>query len=239
MLADTEVAQGAVGRGEAGANRHLPGRFFLHVDFQVGAVGLGAVGGFDLGGFKKAKVFQILFRLVDDGGVVRVAFSQANLAANDLVDGAVVAGDVDAAHIHPLALLDVEVQVDGQIVFMLVRHGGDGDEGILLVAQGGRQLGHRLFNLVGVVPFAFTHIEERLQGIGVEALDLAGDGDLAEMVARALFEGVGQEEIAARFDDADQETREHRTGQAAQPADDGDPERTAQFRAGPEGEGQR
>ena len=136
--------------------------------------------------------------VVDLAGVEGVALDDAELAADDPVEGAGVAGDVDALDEDPVALEDLEVDVDrpGGLVAGDAR--ADLDEGVAGLA---RLVGHPLddaIDLGDVVDAAVgDRREERLEGGGVEAGDRRADRHLAEVEALALGDREGEEEAAA------------------------------------------
>ena len=70
----------------------------------------------DVDVLEEAERFDAGARTVDQHAVEGVAFDETEFAANDLVERARVADDIDLFDVDARALLDVEDDVDGVVV---------------------------------------------------------------------------------------------------------------------------
>ena len=131
------------------------------------------------------------------GGVEGVAFDQAELAADDLVQGADVARDVDALDEHARPFADLEDDPDGLVFAVAVDARPDVDERIAEGADGLDQRVDGLVDLVGIVPFAHLQLDHLLEALGLEVAQPRLHPDLAETVACAFFHGEREEEVLA------------------------------------------
>ncbi len=86
---------------------------FGDIDGQIGAVGLAAGNVPDLDFLEEAQAADTGARAVDQDAVEGVAFLQAELPPDHLVQGAAVAGDVDLFDIDARPLDDLERKIDG------------------------------------------------------------------------------------------------------------------------------
>src|SRR5260221_10718587 len=193
-LLDRDVAQDARSRRVAGAEGDVAGALLDHLDLEIGLVRRRSGRGRDVDLLEEAEVAQALLAAPHLGGAEGVALGETELAADHLVEGARVAGDVDALDINARAFLDVEGDVDREIVLVAPDIGPDLDEGVTQRANEVGQRRHGLLDLVGVVPFALSHRQVALQHIDIQPLETRRHLDLAELVAIALADREGDEE---------------------------------------------
>ena len=111
-LGEVDGAEEAVRRGEATTEREDPGGPLLdfHVDDDLRLVGAGR--GADVDHFEEPEIVQPLLGPLHLLEGEQLALVHGDLAAEDLVLGAHVAGDVDALHIRFGAFVDVEHEAD-------------------------------------------------------------------------------------------------------------------------------
>ena len=102
LLLDAEVHRELLGTGEARADLDAAGGLFGHREVEVHLVGrAGHIDGFDVDFGEIAQAVDAVTREADLAPVVPGGFVLPELAADDFVARAVVAADVDAAHINP------------------------------------------------------------------------------------------------------------------------------------------
>src|SRR5262249_29619122 len=126
-----------------------------------------------------------------------VAFGETEFAPDHLVEGAGVAGDVDALDIDPRTFLDTEGDIDRVRFPVAMNVRANLDKGVTQSADRVRHGRDGLLDFVGVVPVAFLHRQVALQRIDIEALEACSDVDLAKLVALALMDGEGEEKATA------------------------------------------
>ena len=100
----------------AGREREFAGRLLFHRDGDDGAVGLRAVGvSSTVDVLEEAQRADAAARAVEQHAVEGVAFADAHLAADDAVERAGVADDVDALDEDARALVHFERDVDDAV----------------------------------------------------------------------------------------------------------------------------
>ena len=193
-----DLGQRTGDRRPADSEAEFAGGLLLHVHLDDGAVGGALRGHIDhVHLLEEGEVADALARAAQFGGIEGVALHQAELAADDLVQRAGIAGDVDALDIDPGAFLDIVGDVDG-LGFAIARHLRlHVDERVALRAHRVGQLLDDVLDLVGVVPLAALGNDQRFQLAGLEVAQLHVDRRLAELVAVALVDGEGDEEAFA------------------------------------------
>src|SRR5262249_23605468 len=106
-------AQQRSGRGITQAHLQRGGGLFGDIDSQVGAVRLAARHILDLHILEEAQAANAGTRTVDQHAVEGIALLQPELAADDAVQGARIAGNVDLFDIDARPLRDLEAEIDG------------------------------------------------------------------------------------------------------------------------------
>ena len=153
--------------------------------------------GGDIDFLEEAEVLQAILAAPHLRGREGVAFGQTKLSADHLVEGARVARDVDALDIDARSFLHVEGDVDRLVVLVAPDIGSNVDEGVAQRADRVGHRGHRLLDLVGVVPVALVHRQVALERVDIEPLEARRHLDLAELVALALVDRESDEEAVA------------------------------------------
>jgi hypothetical protein len=105
-LGNADVADHALARGVAGAERELAGRLLLHLDNEDDTVGGAAGFRLDFDRFKKSECAQPLACGLDKQPIERIAFRHPELASDHLILGAEIADNVDALDVDAGALFD-------------------------------------------------------------------------------------------------------------------------------------
>ena len=125
---------------------------------------------------KKPRRADLVLGAVDQDAVVGVALGHLQLAADDVVQGAGVADDVDALDVDARAFADLEVDVDGAGLAVGRVARADVDEGEARGAGGeGQGVGGRL-DLVGPGRSRLSWIGSSwLQDVAVQLLQLGLD----------------------------------------------------------------
>ena len=196
-LMDADIGERTVRGRIADADLELAGRLLLDIGMDDRLVGraAGRIGDIDL--LEEAEIVDALLGAVELRRVERIAFDQAELAADDAVLRAEVAGDVDALDINLRTFLHVIGDVDRMGVGVALDRRIDLHEGIAAIAERVADGADRAVDQIGVVPIALARREQRLQHFRVDVFQRVGQVDLAEMVARAFLDGEGDEEARA------------------------------------------
>ena len=193
-LGETDVAEGSVGGGIAGAERQLAGRALRHFDLDPGLVRARSRQGIELDGLEIAEVLDALARAPQQGRVEGVAFRHPELPADDLVQGADVAHDIDPLDVDARAFVDHVGEVDLAFGVALVGHRLDLGERVAQLADLLGQRHDRVLDLVGVVDLAGVGLQQLPQLPRLEVRHPGFDLDVAEVVALALLHGEGDDE---------------------------------------------
>ena len=138
-LGDADVADDALARRVAGAERELTRGLLDQLDIEDDAVRRRAGAAFDLDGLEEAERLQALLGLVDQQRIVGVALGQPELAPDHVVLRAQVADDVDALDVDARTFVD---HVGDVICATRVAHRARADarEGEALLGDGEGQL---------------------------------------------------------------------------------------------------
>ena len=195
-LGDAQVDHEGVDRAEAGADGQFAGRLFLHGDVDDRAVGRRAARFLDGHVLEEAETAEVIARPLQQGAVEGVALGQHHLTADDVVERAGVADDVDAVHVDPLALANIEGDVDGVGLGVRPIRRLDLDEGVAGRARREGQGVHRRLDLVALVELARADGQQQLEEVRVQPVVLGDHLDRAEIVAVALVDGDGDAEGA-------------------------------------------
>src|SRR5690606_15301747 len=136
VLADAGRQNHLVGRAVAHPQVDHAGGLFFDVYIDVDLVGRAGHGlGVHIDLVEVAQAVDAIARHLDVVGVVPRGFHLAHFAADDLVPGTGVAADLDAAHVHAPARIDIERQVGLVRVAVEDGIGIDVGEGIAQAAQ--------------------------------------------------------------------------------------------------------
>ncbi len=197
-LLDREAEDEAFEAGEAGGELERAGRPFFHVDLQRDPVWGRARRLLHLQlVLEEAQALDAIARALDLDRVEGVAFGKAELAADHLVAGAGVAVHGDALDIDARSFVHHEGDVHLLLVLVPIEVRADFGEGITQEADGFGEAVDGVLDQLGVVPVALFHGQQVLEGFGLHVADLAGEIDIAELVAIAFLDDVGDDEIAA------------------------------------------
>ena len=120
----------------------------------------GRIGDLDL--LEEPEILDALLRALHLVGVEGVALDELEFAADHLVERAHIADDVDALDVDPRSLLHIEGDVDrcGRSRLRVISR-FDLDKGVAAVAERVGQHRDRMFDLLGVVPVARVHGQQR------------------------------------------------------------------------------
>ena len=151
---------------------------------------------------KKPRPGQPLLGAIDQHRIERVAFSQAELAADDVILRALVAADVDALDVNSRTFVDGVDDANRARRRIGSRSRADAREGEALLGGGQRQLLDRLVDVGSVVDVALLGQDLSVQALAIEALQRVLDCDGAEVVALAFFDREVDEEAGAVCDRA-------------------------------------
>ena len=182
-----DFAQKRGGGRIAQAHRQRAGGLLGHVDGQVGAVGLAAGHVLDVHVLEEAQAANAGARAVNQHAVEGIAFLQAELAADDAVQRAGVARNVDLLDIDARALDDLETQINRMGVLVALDARMDLGKGIALGARGVGQGVNRLLHRILRIGVAFLGVNHGAQRRRRQFADLGIHGDLAELVAHAFI----------------------------------------------------
>ena len=127
--------------------------------------------------------------------VERIAFRQPEFAADHLVLRQRVAVDIDPFNINARRFSDLEGQIHCQRFFVARIAGADIGEGIAKGAGGFIEPFDGVFHHLRIVPVARLHRQRRGQPVTVKIAQLTVNLDLAELVALAFFDHVGDDEV--------------------------------------------
>ena len=144
-LVQRHLQEQLVGRGVAGAKGHVAGGAFGDLHQQIHLVGHarhGHVG--DLHVLEVAQTLDPVARERDLVGIEPGSLELAQLAADDLITGALVAGDGDAPHVGTPARIDVQRVIDLALLPVDGGHRVDAGKG---VADGPQVIGDLLLAL--------------------------------------------------------------------------------------------
>ena len=197
LFRQADRADDVVGRREAGADRKLARRLLF--DFNVQNCAIRRRAGFlgDLDLLEVTQAANARARAIDQDAVERVAFHQADLTADDLVQRARIADHVDAFDVDARTLFDLEDDIDGPAVLVAAHTRTNVDERIALRAGGKRDRIDALVDHFGVVLLTALEADQLLQFADGNVLQLRVDFDLAEIVALAFFDRERDVEPAA------------------------------------------
>ncbi len=135
-------------------------------------------------------------RALDLQRIERIALGDAELAAYDLVLRQRVAVDVDPLDIDPRRLAQDEGHVHREVFAAAVEPRRDVGKG---VAEGASQIGQlldRVLDRFGIVPVAALHRQAAAHRGAVKIAQLAFHLHIAEFVALAFLDHIGDDEIA-------------------------------------------
>ena len=118
---------------------------------------------------------------------VNLALLQQEFAADDLIAGYAVTGELDARDVELLVFVDVDVPVDELFGIVAARHRVGHHVDVTLAAVGLAQGLQTLVKESRVEPLAIFLRELRPQGLGVREHFVAAEGDATQLVAVALF----------------------------------------------------
>src|SRR5690606_30066392 len=195
-LGDRDVEQEAFGRRIAGGEGELARRLLFHRDSDDRAVGLRAIGVFDGDVVEVAQRTHLVARAIQKNPVERVALGNQHFAADNRINGAGVADDVDALDECTRALIDFEHDIDLAVLAIALDDRRDLDVG---VTDGARDVGHRVdgvFNLLAAECWSGADRVDRAQKVFRQTVQFRLNLDFAELVANALFHRKGDVEIA-------------------------------------------
>ncbi len=175
---------------------------FLHLEEQVDGAGFGILMGLgvlvDLEGLEVLQLVEAEQAVLPQLGVVDLAFFEQQLAADDAVAGDGVALKLNARDVEGLAFVDVDVERD-RLLLVVVGEFGDGAEvDVAQLAIGLFQVVQALADQSGVEPVAILDGKGGAQGFDVGDGLVAGEGDGAEPVAAAFFNGHAECRCACR-----------------------------------------
>ena len=196
-LADGDVGDHRLGGGKAGAEAQLASRLLLHVHLDHGLVAGAAllVGDVDL--LEEAEAANSGPRAPELRGIEGIALDQAKLAADNLVQGANVAGDVDPLDVDPRTLIDLIAERYDAIFPIAIDPRADVDERIAQPTELEGHIFDSLLDQLGVVGVVLEGRRQSSQLFRVEVLELGFQRDLAERVDLTLVQREGDEEILA------------------------------------------
>src|SRR5207253_474771 len=118
-----------------------------------------------------AKAANARARAVDENAVERIALHETELAANDLVQGARIARDVDLFDIDPGALIDLQDHVDGTGIMIAADARMDFGKGVTAGSRRIRQRIDGFLNQFAIVLIARLDLDQRAKGERIEFLD--------------------------------------------------------------------
>ena len=144
--------------------------------------------GRDLDGLEVVQRLQSPLGAIDQPLVEGVAFGDIEFAADHVTARAGVAVDVDALEIGARALFDRKGHVDaarGGVARTARQRAG---KGIAKLGEFRRNLVVALVERGAVELRAGLHVEQAAQFFRIDAVDMAVDGDVAEMIERAFLD---------------------------------------------------
>ena len=149
------------------------------------------------GTLEQTQRVQALFGAIDHQGVVGIALRQAELAANNVILGPLVADNVDALDVDPRTFIDDVRNADRP-----ARHIGHGarahaSKRVSRLSNCQRQLFGRLIDQRRVVDVALVGQKLAAVGIARHLGKRTVDRDGAEIVKLALFDSEGDDETGA------------------------------------------
>ena len=196
-LRDRRVDDEAFKAGETGRELKLAGRFFLDIGFEHDAIRRGTLLLLDLQIFLEiAERLDAIRRAAHLEAVEGIAFRQTEFATDDLVLGLRVAVDVDALDIDAVRIGHLEGDRHGLGVLVAVEVRADIGEGVPDQTGGFLDPVDRVFDGLGVIPVVLLDLDQTLDRIRTEITDFAFDVDVAELVAIAFLNHIGDDEIA-------------------------------------------
>src|SRR6185437_8153498 len=179
-------------RGVTGTERKFAGRLFGDGDVERCLVGRGAGRRLDVDILEETQRTDAGAGTVEQDAVEGIAFDKPHFTADDLVQRARVAGDVDTLDIDARSLVDLQDDVDGAMIAVAADARMDFGECITLRARGIGQGVDGFLDQFGVVGVAAVDRNARAQNLGVEFLDVGFDLDIAEFVDGAFVDGEGE-----------------------------------------------
>ena len=182
------LADHAFSRGVAGGERQLAGRLLFQGHVQDHAV-RGRAGLFvDLHIFEEAKTEQPQASLIHHYFIIGIAFSDPELTPDDVILGAVVAGEIDALDVDARALLHDEHHRDRPSHGIAVDPRPHLTESVSLLGHGHRQGLRRLVDQLRVIDVPRLSEHTAARHLGVEARKGRFDIHAAEMVELTLID---------------------------------------------------
>src|SRR5688572_25116560 len=185
-LGHLDEAHQFIDGAKAGPEVQGAGSFLLHLNREILAAGHAGVYriSFDLG--EVTEIIQPLLRRLDADTVENVTGRDQHFAADHLILRAGVADDVNPLNKGRPAFLDLVMHVDSPLARgNPLRLNLQID--VTAAAVGISQLLRILANLLGRVNAALLHLEERANFL-LRGHLFPGDGDLADVILRPLFE---------------------------------------------------
>ena len=195
-LANRKRQDEALDAREARRNLQFASRPFLHIGFKDNLVGRGAGLLFDFQLFLEiAEALQTVAGAAHLDRIEGVAFSQAELAADDRIERDGVAVDLDAFDIDTRRLTDGEGHVHLALVLVAIELRPHIGKGIAEQAGSFGQALDSVLDLLGVIPVARLDQDQRFKLLGLDVTNLAIKLDLAELIAGPLIEHISDDEI--------------------------------------------
>src|SRR5262249_54420207 len=137
---------------------------------------------------EETEVLDAVFRTLHPAAVERVAFHQAELAANNLIERTHIAIDVDALDVDLRPFLNVEDDIDGVLFAVTGDFRLDFDKSLPAIAHPTGQPGYRFLDPPGIVPVVRLHRQERQYRFLRQILQPDIHVELAKAIALTLLD---------------------------------------------------
>jgi hypothetical protein len=199
LIVDAE--EGAVEAADAAVEADGVLALFLDLEEQVDGAGflvlvsLGVL--VDLEGLEVLELVEAEQAVLPELGVVDGPFIEQEFAADDFVAGDGVALELDAGDVERLAFVDVDLERDGLLLIVVDRLGNGGEVDVTKLAVGLLEILKTLLHHGSAEDLTILDGEGSAQGLGVADGLVASEGDGAQAVARALFDGHGDVDTLA------------------------------------------